>query len=104
MKGCISLRADKLLERLGGAALPGRGAGNSATSRENGDPPVLKTLRVTPAMAAGVTDHVWSMDEFYDRIMTVQEVSPPTPAPLSPTGTHRELPGGRGFLRVVPGR
>jgi hypothetical protein len=24
---------------------------------------VHKTLRITPAMAAGITDHVWSLDE-----------------------------------------
>jgi len=24
---------------------------------------IHKTLRITPAMAAGVTDHVWSLDE-----------------------------------------
>ena len=24
---------------------------------------IHKTLRVTPAMAAGVTDHVWSLEE-----------------------------------------
>jgi hypothetical protein len=26
-----------------------------------------KTLRITPAMAAGVTDRVWSLEELVDR-------------------------------------
>jgi hypothetical protein len=26
---------------------------------------VVKTLRVTPAVAAGVTNHVWDIQEFY---------------------------------------
>jgi IS1 family transposase len=29
---------------------------------------IHKTLRVTPAMAAGVTDHVWSLDEIVDLV------------------------------------
>ena len=62
----------------------------------------MKTLRVTPAMQAGITDHVWTVDEFYDEIMSAHEVSPPTPTPLAPLTTARPLPGGRGFLRVVP--
>jgi hypothetical protein len=27
---------------------------------------IYQTLRVTPAMAAGVSDHVWNLDEVID--------------------------------------
>ena len=68
-------------------------------------------LRVTPAMEAGITDHVWSTDELVERALahagedaappvkkplTMPEVAPDeTPAPV------RALPNGRGFLRLV---
>lgn len=29
---------------------------------------VHQTLRVTPAMEAGVTDHVWTIEEMLDRV------------------------------------
>ena len=29
---------------------------------------IHKTLRVSPAMASGVTDHVWEIEEMLDRI------------------------------------
>jgi len=29
---------------------------------------IHKTLRVTPAMEAGITDHVWSLEEFINLI------------------------------------
>jgi hypothetical protein len=67
---------------------------------------VVKTLRVTPAMAAGVTDHVWSLEEFMDAMITAAPVAKPTAQPLGhrvPEGPARELPNGRGFLRVVGG-
>ncbi len=66
---------------------------------------VVRTLRVTPAMQAGITDHVWGIEEFFDRIMTAADCAPPVAKPLAhrtPDTTHRELPGRRGFLRVVP--
>ena len=67
---------------------------------------VVKTLRVTPAMAAGVTDHVWSLEEFMDAVLASAPVEKPTAKPLAhraPEGPARELPNGRGFLRVVGG-
>jgi hypothetical protein len=67
---------------------------------------VVKTLRVTPAMAAGVASHVWSLEEFMDAILTAAPGAPPERKPLAPRvpeGPARELPNGRGFLRVVPG-
>ena len=67
---------------------------------------VVKTLRVTPAMAAGVTDHVWGTDEF----MASALAEVPSPKPVAKQLAHRapevparELPNGRGFLRVVQG-
>lgn len=68
---------------------------------------IIRTLRVTPAMAAGVTQRVWTIEEFHDAITAeVEPVAKPVKAPLThrtPEGTARELPGGRGFLRVVQG-
>jgi IS1 family transposase len=66
---------------------------------------IVKTLRVTPAMAAGLSDHVWDVEEFFDTIMREPLGEKPVAKPLTyqtPDSTHRELPGGRGFLRVVP--
>lgn len=67
---------------------------------------VQKGMKVTPAMAAGITDHVWELDEFLTAIMTAEPCAPPERQPLAPRvpeTTHRELPTGRGFLRVVDG-
>jgi IS1 family transposase len=68
---------------------------------------VVKTLRVTPAMAAGITDHVWDIEEFFDALVTAPPCDVPEMHPLAhrePATAHRELPGGRGFLRVVKDR
>jgi len=65
---------------------------------------IIKTLRVTPAMAIGITDHLWTIDEFYERILSETICEVPKMQPLAhrkPEATSRELPGGRGFLRVV---
>ncbi|XXV27016.1 transposase [Sorangium sp. So ce1389] len=65
---------------------------------------VVKTLRVTPAMQAGITDHIWSLEEFMEAILNEPEGGKPTPKPLAvrqPEGPARELPGGRGWLRLV---
>ncbi|MDC3962536.1 IS1 family transposase [Polyangium jinanense] len=67
---------------------------------------VQKDMKVTPAMAADITDHVWELDEFLTAIMTAERCGPPVQqdlAPRTPETTHRELPGGRGFLRIVEG-
>jgi IS1 family transposase len=67
---------------------------------------VVRTLRVTPAMQAGVTDHIWTLEEFMDAILA----EPAREKPVKRTLTHRtpevparELPNGRGFLRVLSG-
>ncbi|WP_437905172.1 transposase [Sorangium sp. So ce327] len=67
---------------------------------------IVKTTRVTPAMAAGVTSHIWELPELLDALLSVPETPAPSAKPLAPRtpeGTSRALPGGRGFLRVVPG-
>lgn len=67
---------------------------------------VVKTLRVTPAMQLGITDHVWTIEEFLDALMTAESCDLPAKQPLAPRipeTTHRELPNARGFLRVVDG-
>jgi IS1 family transposase len=68
-------------------------------------------LRVTPAMEAGITDHVWSTDELVERALAHagEDAAPPVKKPLmmpevAPNETPapvRALPNGRGFLRLV---
>ena len=65
---------------------------------------VVKTIRVTPAMAAGLTDHIWTLEEFMDRVLAEVPQAKPVASPLAhraPEGPARELPGGRGFLRLI---
>ena len=68
---------------------------------------IVRTLRVTPAMACGVTDKVWSLEDFHDAITAeVAPVAKPEKKPLvhrapPPEVVSRELPAGRGFLRLV---
>ncbi len=67
---------------------------------------ILRTTRVTPAMAAGATDHVYELPELLDTLLSTPETAAPMAKPLAtrvPEGTARALPNGRGFLRVVPG-
>lgn len=67
---------------------------------------VVKTLRVTPAMQLGITDHVWTIEEFLAALLNSEPCEAPEKQALAsrvPEATHRELPAGRGFLRVVDG-
>ncbi|WP_437855121.1 IS1 family transposase [Sorangium sp. So ce363] len=67
---------------------------------------IPRNMRVTPAMAAGVTDHVWTVQELMDAALAEPAGEKPEPQPLAipkPEGTARALPGGRGWLRVLPG-
>ena len=67
---------------------------------------VVKTLRVTPAMQLGITDHIWTLEEFHAALLTSGPCDAPEKQPLVqriPEVTHRELPNNRGFLRVVDG-
>jgi hypothetical protein len=61
--------------------------------------------RGTPAMEIGVTSHIWELDELLDALLAAAPCGTPERQPLTPqapTTTARLLPGGRGFLRVVP--
>ena len=65
---------------------------------------VVKTLRVTPAMAAGVTDHIWTLEEFMSAALAELPAAKPEAKPLAsrtPEGPARALPAGRGFLRLI---
>lgn len=69
---------------------------------------VVKTLRMTPAMAVGATDTLYTIEMFHDAITDLAKVavSKPEKKPLvyrAPVETARELPNGRGFLRALPG-
>lgn len=67
---------------------------------------VQRGMKITPAMAAGATDHIWDYDEFLTTVMTIEPCEVPTAQPLAsrvPESTHRELPNGKGFLRVIDG-
>ena len=67
---------------------------------------VVKTLRVTPAMAVGATDHIWDLRELLAALLNAEPCDPPVKQPLAPRtpeATHRELPNGKGFLRVIDG-
>jgi hypothetical protein len=55
-------------------------------------------------MEVGLTDHVWSVGELLEVALAEQPCAAPEPRPLElPAGVTgaRELPGGRGWLRVV---
>jgi len=45
---------------------------------------VHMTLRVTPAMEAGITDHVWSVEELITEALAAYEAPPPMPVVLAP--------------------
>ncbi|WP_348980484.1 IS1 family transposase [Polyangium sp. 15x6] len=72
---------------------------------------VHESLRVTPAMEAGITDHVWSVQELVERALAAEpcappepkKLAPPVPAPGEKQGAARELPNGKGWLRALPG-
>lgn len=69
---------------------------------------IVKTLRITPAMALGIADHVWSIDEFYDAVTDEAPVAKPTAKPLTHRAPPAEqparaLPAGRGWLRLLQG-
>lgn len=65
---------------------------------------VVKTIRVTPAMAAGITDHIWDISELLAVLLAEGETDKPAKLPLEhpkPAEPARALPNGRGFLRLV---
>lgn len=61
---------------------------------------VHETLRCTPAMELGVTDHIWTIGELVAEALKSEEISKPEPP--KPTNTMR--PGYQAFrLRVIRG-
>ncbi|WP_441289351.1 IS1 family transposase [Sorangium sp. KYC3313] len=67
---------------------------------------IPRNMRITPAMAAGITDTVWTLEELMVAALEEPAGEKPEPQPLAipkPEGPARELPGGRGWLRVLPG-
>ncbi|MFO0763040.1 MAG: transposase [Byssovorax sp.] len=69
---------------------------------------ISKALRVTPAMAAGVTDHVWDLPELLAVILAEPAGAKPVAGPMAnaappPDATTKPLPPGRGFLSVIQG-
>jgi hypothetical protein len=65
---------------------------------------VVKTLRVSPALQAGVTDHVWTLPELLDALMSEPMPGAIEAKPLAhrePEAPARALPAGRGWLRLV---
>lgn len=60
----------------------------------------------TAAMLAGVTSTVWSLEELMEAALSEPVGDRPQIRPLAiprPEGPARELPEGRGWLRVLPG-
>jgi IS1 family transposase len=67
---------------------------------------VVRTLRVTPAMAAGVASSPWELSDLLAALLAEPAGEKPVAKPLAhrvPETTARELPNGRGFLQVVGG-
>jgi IS1 family transposase len=66
---------------------------------------IHSALGMTPAMAVGLTDHPWTIGELLTAALEAEPVEDPEPVKLAfPPGyvsPVRELPNGRGFLRVV---
>lgn len=62
-------------------------------------------LRVTPAMQVGITDHVWTPEEFVAACLSEPEGEAPSPKPLDPRpgaqGAARQTSTGA-WLRAVP--
>ena len=68
---------------------------------------VVRTLRVTPAMQAGLTDHVWELGELMDAALEANEPEQLKPVELrhvEPSVPARKLPNGRGWLRLIDPR
>jgi IS1 family transposase len=67
---------------------------------------VHASLRVSPAMAAGIVSELWSVEDLVRAALAEPAAAPPVPQPLTlpaQTGPVRQLPGGKGWLRLVSG-
>ncbi len=67
---------------------------------------ICKSLRTTPAMAAGVASKLWTVEDLLDALLSEPAGEKPVKQALihrAPEVSARELPNGRGFLRVISG-
>jgi IS1 family transposase len=71
---------------------------------------VHSTLETTPAVAAGLAEQPWTIAELVTAALAEEETAPPVAVPLmlaprpgEVLAPARELPNGRGWLRVVEG-
>lgn len=67
---------------------------------------VHASLRVSPAMAAGIVAELWSVEDLIRAALAEPAAAPPVPRALTlpaQTGPVRQLPGGKGWLRLVSG-
>ncbi|MCK6588752.1 MAG: IS1 family transposase [Polyangiaceae bacterium] len=67
---------------------------------------VHSEIKTTPAVAAKLTDRAWTAAEMVEACLAEPAAELPKPAPLALPegygGAARQLPNGRGLLRVVP--
>lgn len=63
---------------------------------------VHQTLRVTPAVEAGVTDHVWSLAELIEKALVALDEPPPMPPVGPPPPPPKGGPYGRFSTRTEP--
>ncbi len=60
---------------------------------------VHETLRITPAMALSVTNHIWTIEELIEAALNCETPEPVSPVPLPPqgrmVGPFRVMEGGR---------
>jgi hypothetical protein len=45
---------------------------------------VHESLRVTPAMQAGLASHIWTVEELVEAALSAKPCNPPEPLPLAP--------------------
>lgn len=65
---------------------------------------VHMTLRVTPAMQAGIADHVWSLEELVEAAFSAPEAPPLPPPPPPPPPRPRPSAPRLGPTTVLPGQ
>jgi len=63
---------------------------------------VHQALRVTPALEAGVTDHVWSLAELIEKALVALDEPPPMPPVGPPPPPPKGGPYGRFSTRTEP--
>ena len=62
-------------------------------------------VKKTPAMAIGVTSTLWDLGDLLDALLAQEPCEPPAKKPIVipvPPSAARQLPNGRGFLRLLP--